>query len=141
MAYKEIKKQKENQREYYLKNREHLLLKAKKRRIKNPNLQKEYIQKYGYENFAKIQRKSFLKRTYNLTLEQYEQKLKEQNYCCAICKRHQYKFKKNLHIDHNHKTGKIRDLLCAGCNVDVSVVEDRLEVLLNYLNKHRKDLN
>ena len=74
MAYKEIKKQKENQREYYLKNRKHLLLKAKKRRIKNPNLQKEYIERCGHEKFANIQRKSYLKRLYNITLEEYEQK-------------------------------------------------------------------
>jgi len=141
MAYKEIQKQKENQRKYYLKNREHLLLKAKKRRIKNPNLYKEYIQKYGHENFAKIQRKSYLKRLYNISLEEYEKKLKEQNYSCAICKRHQSKFKKKLHVDHDHKTGKVRDILCAGCNVDVSVVEDRLKELQKYLNKHRKDLN
>ena len=141
MAYREITKQKENQKKYYLKNREHLLLKAKKRRIKNPNLQKEYIEKYGHENFAKIQRKSYLKRAYNVSLEEYENKLKKQNYCCAICNRHQSTFKRKLAIDHNHKTGKIRDLLCAGCNVDVSVVEDRLEVLLKYLKKHKEKLN
>jgi hypothetical protein len=141
MAYREIIKQKENQKKYYLKNREHLLLKAKKRRIKNPNLHKEYIKKYGHENFANIQRKSYLKRLYNITLEEYEKKLKEQNYSCAICKRHQSKFKKKLHVDHDHKTGKVRDILCAGCNVDVSVVEDRLKELQKYLNKHRKDLN
>jgi hypothetical protein len=141
MAYKEITKQKENQRKYYLKNKEYLLLKAKKRRIKNPNLQKEYIERCGHEKFANIQRKSYLKRLYNITLEEYEKKLKEQNYSCAICKRHQSKFKKKLHVDHNHKTGKVRDILCAGCNVDVSVVEDRLKELQEYLNKHREKLN
>jgi hypothetical protein len=138
---KATEKQKEYFKQYYLKNRDKKLKYAKEYKLKNPGLFKKYIDNIGYENFAKIQRKSFLKRTYNLTLEQYEQKLKEQNYCCAICNRHQSKFKRKLAVDHDHKTGKIRDLLCAGCNVDISVVEDRLEILLKYLNKHRKELN
>ena len=138
---KATEKQKEYFKQYYLKNREKKLKYVREYKLKNPDIYKKYLEKCGYEKYSTMQRKSYLKRLYNITLEEYEQKLKEQNYCCAICKRHQSKFKKNLHIDHNHKTGKIRDLLCAGCNVDVSVVEDRLEVLLKYLNKHRKDVN
>ena len=138
---KATEKQKEYFKQYYLKNRDKKLKYAKEYKLKNPGLFKKYVDKLGYENFAKIQRKSYLKRLYNITLEEYEQKLKEQNYCCAICKRHQSKFKKKLHVDHNHKTGKVRDILCAGCNVDVSVVEDRLEVLLKYLKKHKEKLN
>jgi hypothetical protein len=138
---KATEKQKEYFKQYYLKNRDKKLKYAKEYKLKNPGLFKKYIDKIGYENFAKIQRKSYLKRAYNVTLEEYEQKLKEQNNCCAICNRHQSKFKRKLAIDHDHKTGKIRDLLCAGCNVDVSVVEDRLEVLLKYLKKHKEKLN
>jgi len=138
---KATKKQKEYFKQYYLKNRDKKLKYAKEYKLKNPGLFKKYVDKLGYENFAKIQRKSYLKRAYNVTLEEYEKKLKEQNHCCAICNRHQSKFKRKLAIDHDHKTGKIRDLLCAGCNVDVSVVEDRLEVLLKYLNKHKEKLN
>jgi len=138
---KATEKQKEYFKQYYLKNRDKKLKYAKEYKLKNPGLFKKYVDKLGYENFAKIQRKSYLKRAYNVTLEEYEKKLKEQNHCCAICNRHQSKFKRKLAIDHDHKTGKIRDLLCAGCNVDVSVVEDRLEVLLKYLNKHKEKLN
>jgi len=138
---KATEKQKEYFKQYYLKNRDKKLKYAKEYKLKNPGLFKKYVDKLGYENFAKIQRKSYLKRAYNVTLEEYEKKLKEQNHCCAICNRHQSKFKRKLAVDHDHKTGKIRDLLCAGCNVDVSVVEDRLEVLLKYLNKHKEKLN
>ncbi len=35
---------------------------------------------------------------------------------CAICKRHRDEFKNSLSVDHNHKTGKIRGLLCFQCN-------------------------
>jgi hypothetical protein len=138
---KATEKQKEYFKQYYLKNRQKILEKTKEYKIKNPDIYIKYLEKYGYERYAMMQRKSYLKRTYNVSLEEYEKKLKEQNNCCAICKRHESKFKKKLHIDHDHKTGKVRDLLCAGCNVDVSVVEDRLKELQEYLNKHRKDVN
>lgn len=35
---------------------------------------------------------------------------------CAICKRPRTDFKNNLSIDHNHKSGRIRGLLCFYCN-------------------------
>lgn len=35
---------------------------------------------------------------------------------CAICKRPRSDFKNNLSVDHNHKTGKLRGLLCYQCN-------------------------
>lgn len=35
---------------------------------------------------------------------------------CAICKRHESEFKKRLAVDHSHKTGRVRGLLCFYCN-------------------------
>lgn len=35
---------------------------------------------------------------------------------CAICGKHERRFKKRLAVDHNHKTGKVRSLLCFPCN-------------------------
>ena len=35
---------------------------------------------------------------------------------CAICKKPRSAFKHNLSVDHNHKTGRIRGLLCFRCN-------------------------
>lgn len=35
---------------------------------------------------------------------------------CAICNRPRTDFKNNLSIDHNHKSGRIRGLLCFSCN-------------------------
>lgn len=56
----------------------------------------------------------------HLTLKECEierQKLSDtQNACCAICTRPETDFKKRLAVDHNHKSGRIRGLLCFHCN-------------------------
>lgn len=36
--------------------------------------------------------------------------------CCAICKKPESHFKNRLAVDHNHRTGKVRGLLCYRCN-------------------------
>ena len=77
---------------------------------------------------------------YGLTIEQYEEKWLQQDGKCEICKKEypvygQYR----MHIDHDHKTGKVRGLLCASCNVVLGQSKDSTEVLENsaaYLRKH-----
>lgn len=56
----------------------------------------------------------------HLTLKEAEaerQKLSDaQNARCAICDKHESQFNKRLHIDHNHRSLKVRGLLCYRCN-------------------------
>jgi hypothetical protein len=138
---KSTEKQKEYFKNYYIKNKKNILKKSKEYRIKNPNMVKEYCKKYGKDKYLLLRKKSNLKINYNITIEEYNEKLKQQNYCCDICNKHKNKFKRNLHVDHDHKTNKVRGLLCASCNTKLSVVENRLEEMLKYLNKYRKDVN
>jgi len=35
---------------------------------------------------------------------------------CGVCGRHETEFKSKLAVDHNHKTGQVRGLLCYRCN-------------------------
>lgn len=55
-----------------------------------------------------------------LTEEQAEkerQKLFEkQEGKCGVCYKHESNFKMRLSVDHNHKTGQVRGLLCYRCN-------------------------
>lgn len=55
-----------------------------------------------------------LKQIYNLTDEEYIKMWKEQDGKCKLCEK---KLDKYLDVDHNHKTGEIRGLLCRGCNL------------------------
>jgi len=87
---------------------------------------KEWIQAKG--------RKCHLKRRYNITPQEYQNKLTSQDYKCAICGKLDF-----LHIDHCHKTNKLRDLLCRQCNSGLGQFKDNTEFLLkavDYLRKH-----
>lgn len=80
-------------------------------------------------------RKHHLKTTYGISVTDYEQMLKKQNGKC-ICGRDNGKI--NLHVDHDHKTGKIRGLLCYRCNHAIGLLADNPEILkalYKYLQK------
>ena len=66
--------------------------------------------------------------------------LKKQNGKCAICGKPQTAFKKRLNLDHNHKTGQLRGLLCYFCNkfvVGRHTFESALK-LIRYLKIERR---
>jgi hypothetical protein len=74
-----------------------------------------------------------LQRLYGITLEHWETLFREQQGCCAICRR-----KKRLLTDHNHKTGKFRGLICYPCNSAIGLLGDTIpnaKRLLTYLSK------
>lgn len=62
------------------------------------------------------QRNAYLKRKYGITLKQYNEKLKAQDSRCELCGRHKSEFTRSLAVDHDHKSGRIRGLLCFTCN-------------------------
>lgn len=61
-------------------------------------------------------RERHLQTHYGISVSQFDSLLKKQNYCCAVCGKHSDDEKKSLHVDHDHKTGEIRGLLCNFCN-------------------------
>lgn len=82
------------------------------------------------------QRINEIYKKYNLTPEQYEDMLGEQNYCCPICTQ---AFTKPPHVDHDHATEKVRALLCGSCNRLLGLAYDSKQTLTNavaYLEKH-----
>ena len=61
-------------------------------------------------------RSASLKRLYGITPEQYDEMLEKQDGYCAVCLKHHSEFKTRLAVDHDHKTGELRGLLCMNCN-------------------------
>ena len=69
------------------------------------------------------------KREYRLLLE-------KQNSCCAICGINVNELSKELSVDHNHETHKVRGLLCNSCNVGLGHFKDNtthLAMAIEYL--------
>jgi hypothetical protein len=69
------------------------------------------------------------KKRYGITIDDYNELLKNQNNCCAICKTHISKLSKNLAVDHCHETKIIRGLLCFNCNSGIGRFKDKIEFL------------
>ena len=43
---------------------------------------------------------------------------------CAICGKHQSELNRVLSVDHDHKTGNVRQLLCTKCNAAIGYLND-----------------
>ena len=95
--------------------------------------------KYYYKNKEKYRNK-VLKRTYGITLEDYDKIYDKQNGKCAICKEtFPRRGKEGLAVDHCHNKGIIRELLCCKCNTGIGNFKDNiilLEEAIKYLRKH-----
>jgi Recombination endonuclease VII len=80
-----------------------------------------------------------IKKRYGIDRDQYWAILKAQNGACALCEK-PCVTGKNLAIDHDHETGKVRGLLCMRCNRAVGLLRDSAEAALklySYLMKAR----
>jgi hypothetical protein len=80
------------------------------------------------EEYSKLKNRK-LKERYNITREQYDKMLKSQNGLCAICLKPEKASAKNgtvweLAVDHCHKTGQVRGLLCNKCNRAIGYLDD-----------------
>lgn len=95
---------------------------------------KKYMKEYS--------KKYFLKTRYNLTQEDYIALLIKQNHKCAICGIDQEELpNKKLYVDHDHETGKVRELLCHNCNVSLGLLKESIQTLTHaiaYLDKHKR---
>jgi hypothetical protein len=85
-------------------------------------------------------RRSYLKKTYGMTPEQYDALLARQGGRCAICVRNHADSREfRLHVDHDHSTGRVRGLLCGLCNQGIGSLRDDpslLRIAIAYLLQH-----
>lgn len=113
----------------------------KKSSTERSQIYKKRIEGLSFED-KKSQR---LKYRFGLTMEEYENMLLSQNNKCYLCDK-DFKGKgayQNANIDHDHKTGKIRKLLCARCNQALGLLdedENLLKKMVVYLREHNVDI-
>lgn len=93
------------------------------------------LRRYTYYTGNISHRNTQLKKRYNITIEEYDQIFQKQNGVCAICRKeevieNQYGIKR-LCVDHSHKTGKVRGLLCHNCNAMLGHAKDNYVILIN----------
>jgi hypothetical protein len=105
--------------EYNIINRENVL--AKKRK--------------AYQNNKTPYYENWLKRSFGISLNEYNSMLDSQGGVCAICGT---KENRNLAVDHDHNTGKIRGLLCTNCNTAIGSFKDDINIMeraINYMKE------
>jgi hypothetical protein len=71
---------------------------------------------------------------YNLTVPQYRELLAAQGGVCKICGIEECPTGRLFAVDHDHKTGKIRGLLCTSCNTAIGSLKDRVGFLLKAID-------
>lgn len=109
MPTKETEKRRAQKQIYYLQNKARFAERARK------------------YNFTGVRRNIRLKTRYGITQSDYLEMYKLQNGLCAIC----HKWFEKLCIDHCHKSGRIRSLLCFNCNTGLGNFKDDLGNLIS----------
>lgn len=103
-------------------------------------LSSERYRKENPEWFEKNKKATYLRR-YGLTPDDFDSMLAAQGGRCAICQSSPSKTRR-LAVDHDHKTGKIRQLLCDNCNRGIGHLKDSVLILrsaIEYIERHSKE--
>jgi hypothetical protein len=87
-----------------------------------------------------------LREKYGLTPERYDRMLFEQDGVCAICRQPETRRGsggdlRRLSVDHDHRTGAVRQLLCGRCTSVTWAVEESpglLDAVRRYLERHAR---
>jgi hypothetical protein len=86
---------------------------------------KKLVKEHRVRNPGQKRRRD-LERHYGLSQAQYEAMLAAQAHTCAICVR---PFPKTPAVDHCHRTGRVRGLLCESCNLAIGKFRDDPELI------------
>lgn len=92
--------------------------------------------------YRKHRRAHHLNKKFGLTHEQYEAMAVAQNHRCALCDCPDLP-EKRLAVDHDHRTGKVRALLCDRCNRGIGYLDEdpvKLRAAAEYLESHNLTL-
>jgi hypothetical protein len=107
-----VARQRVGRNSWYDRNRESILIKHRKG-----------------ENDVIPNRASDLKRKYGITIEQFTELLWQQGGRCACCTVLLVGTQRRLAVDHCHRTGMVRGILCHPCNLGLGQFSDQPNLL------------
>lgn len=129
---------KKHRRKSYMKCRVRRILAVRRWEKNNPEKVAEF--KLRYASRRKIVSRKHLLRRYSLTIDTYALLLAHQDGKCAICRitieEYLRQYQRGFDVDHSHKTGKVRGLLCMKCNGGLGLFVDNpvsLQRAIKYL--------
>ena len=93
----------------------------------------------GSEKYVRSYMNSQLVSAYGITYEDYQRMLSAQGGVCKIClevnpRKSQRRKLRPLFVDHCHKTGKVRGLLCTHCNSAIGYFKENAEVIVRAIS-------
>ncbi len=111
-----------------------------KRTGSNPSYNKEYKAEYYQKNKIRIKERSF-KHKFKVPFSVKRGLWEEQGRKCYVCKKDLPDvYNVDTNMDHNHSTGRLRRVLCNGCNAALGLVRENkrtLKSLIDYLEKYK----
>ena len=145
---------------YYQQNRDRILAAQRERWLTDPKFRERHRvharknkERYNardrerYRNDPAVREKinarnlaAYFQRTYGITMEERAAMLAKQNNACAVCHK-PFTKSSGMHLDHDHKTGKNRELLCRNCNTAIGMLYEDLTIVAgldHYLRHHLK---
>jgi hypothetical protein len=112
--------------EHYEKNKSLYKTRSNTWRRDNRERHNASVRKFHASERGKKKRQEYILRyEYGMGVGDFDILLQRQKGCCGICGQSMLK----PHIDHNHRTGKVRGLLCSNCNLGLGLMQDSVEVL------------
>lgn len=105
---KTVLQKREYNKKYYWRNRDKMV-----------NRTRKWLKDHPEYTIPEYRLRTRIKCTYGITLEQRNEIIGRQGGMCAICKKSEA-----VNIDHCHKTGRVRGVLCSRCNAAIGMLLD-----------------
>lgn len=111
---------------------------ARRRAVKafnarNPGVTSAKKKRYNKRHPDKARNKRLIK-CYGISSRDFDTMAAQQSNCCAICGFCTTEPTKQLVVDHNHSTNKVRALLCNPCNQGIGLLKEDIRILRSAIN-------
>lgn len=118
----------ETRADYRKRNAEKINARQREYRKANGDRLRANERKWRSRNVEKIAA-YYREQKYGISQAEWNALLEKQNYGCAICGRTTETGRRNLSVDHDHVTGRVRGILCQNCNAGIGHFRDDVDLV------------